>query len=45
MSEFLLRCSGWNYPDTPDKSGWTRVFYPDKDNVQLSSSDTNFIRK
>jgi uncharacterized protein YecE (DUF72 family) len=26
MDEFLLGCSGWNYPDTSDK-----VFYPDKD--------------
>ena len=25
-------CSGWNYPDTPNKGGgWTEVFYPDKE--------------
>jgi len=23
----LLGCSGWNYGDTPDKGGWTGVFY------------------
>jgi hypothetical protein len=31
MDEVLLGCSGWNYPDTADKGGWTGVFYPDKD--------------
>jgi hypothetical protein len=30
MGEFLLGCSGWNYPDTFDKGGWTGVLYPDK---------------
>jgi hypothetical protein len=30
MDELLLGCSGWNYPDNPDKGGWTGVFYPDK---------------
>jgi uncharacterized protein YecE (DUF72 family) len=33
--EFLLGCSGWNYAETPDKGGWTRVFYPDKDTKRL----------
>jgi len=28
MSEVLLGCSGWNYPDTADKGGWTGVFSP-----------------
>ncbi|MFY9797923.1 MAG: hypothetical protein WAK17_12160 [Candidatus Nitrosopolaris sp.] len=31
----LLGCSGWNYPDTADKGGWTGVFYPDKDTKRL----------
>src|SRR5712691_10764782 len=35
MDEFLLGCSGWNYPDNPDKRGWTGVFYPDKDTKRL----------
>ena len=35
MSELLLGCSGWNYPDTPDKGGWTGVFYPHKDTKRL----------
>ena len=35
MGELLLGCSGWNYPDTPDKGGWTGVFYPDKDTKRL----------
>jgi uncharacterized protein YecE (DUF72 family) len=35
MGEVLLGCSGWNYPDTADKSGWTGVFYPDKDTKRL----------
>ena len=35
MGEFMLGCSGWNYPDTPDKGGWTGVFYPDKDTKRL----------
>jgi uncharacterized protein YecE (DUF72 family) len=33
--QFLIGCSGWNYPDTPDKGGWTGVFYPDKDTKRL----------
>jgi uncharacterized protein YecE (DUF72 family) len=29
-------CSGWNYPDTPNKGGgWTEVFYPDKETKRL----------
>ncbi|MFZ0513999.1 MAG: DUF72 domain-containing protein, partial [Candidatus Nitrosopolaris sp.] len=35
MGEFQLGCSGWNYPDTPDKGGWTGVFYPDRDTRRL----------
>jgi uncharacterized protein YecE (DUF72 family) len=36
VGEFLLGCSGWNYPDTPDKGGgWTGVFYPDKNIKRL----------
>jgi uncharacterized protein YecE (DUF72 family) len=35
LAKILLGCSGWNYPDTPDKGGWTGVFYPDKDTKRL----------
>jgi uncharacterized protein YecE (DUF72 family) len=35
MNDLLLGCSGWNYPDTADKGGWTGVFYPDKDTKRL----------
>ena len=36
MSELvLIGSSGWNYGDTPDKGGWTDVFYPDKDTKRL----------
>src|SRR5919199_4534343 len=36
MSEqVLVGCSGWNYGDTPDKGGWTGVFYPDKNTKRL----------
>jgi uncharacterized protein YecE (DUF72 family) len=35
MGEFLIGCSGWNYGDTPDKGGWTGVFYPDKETRRL----------
>jgi hypothetical protein len=31
LAEFLIGCSGWNCPDTPEKGGWTGIFYPDKD--------------
>ena len=33
--EFLLGCSGWNYADTPDKGGWTNVFYPNESTKRL----------
>src|SRR5919197_239014 len=34
MSEqVLVGCSGWNYGDTPNKGGWTGIFYPDKDTI------------
>src|ERR687884_196868 len=36
MSELILvGCSGWNYSDTPDKGGWTDIFYPDKNTKRL----------
>jgi len=35
MEEILIGCSGWNYADTPDKGGWTGVFYPDKGTKRL----------
>jgi hypothetical protein len=35
MGEVLLDCSGWNYPDTAEKGGWTGVFYPDKDTKSI----------
>src|SRR5438034_4313814 len=35
MGEIPLGCSGWNYPDTSDKGGWTGVFYPDKEIKRL----------
>ena len=35
MGEVLLGCSGWTYPDTADKGGWTGVLYPDKDTKRL----------
>jgi uncharacterized protein YecE (DUF72 family) len=36
MSELVLvGCSGWSYGDTPDKGGWTDVFYPDKNTKRL----------
>ncbi len=33
--DFLLGCSGWSYADTPDKGGWTEVFYPDANTKKL----------
>ena len=33
----LIGYSGWNYGDTPDKGGWTDVFYPDKTALILFS--------
>jgi uncharacterized protein YecE (DUF72 family) len=35
MGELLLGCSGWNYPDTADKGGWTGVFYSNKNTKRL----------
>jgi hypothetical protein len=35
VGESLIGCSGWNYPDTSDKGGWTGVFYPDK-NIEIA---------
>ena len=35
VDELLLGCSGWNYADTPDKGGWTGVFYPDSNTKRL----------
>ena len=35
MGELLIGCSGWNYGDTPDKGGWTGVFYPDSNTKRL----------
>ena len=35
MGDVLLGCSGWKYPDTADKGGWTGVFYPNKDTKRL----------
>jgi uncharacterized protein YecE (DUF72 family) len=33
--DFLLGCSGWSYADTPDKGGWTEVFYPNANTKRL----------
>ena len=35
QGNLILGCSGWNYPDTPDKGGWTEIFYPDKETKRL----------
>lgn len=35
MAENLIGCSGWNYGDTPNNGGWTKVFYPDKETKRL----------
>jgi uncharacterized protein YecE (DUF72 family) len=35
LAENLIGCSGWNYGDTPDNGGWTKVFYPDKETKRL----------
>ncbi len=35
MGDLLLDCSGWNYGDTPENSGWTGVFYPDAKTKRL----------
>jgi uncharacterized protein YecE (DUF72 family) len=37
ITSLLLGCSGWNYPNTPDKGGgWTEIFYPYKGTKRLS---------
>ncbi|HEY7080338.1 MAG TPA: DUF72 domain-containing protein, partial [Nitrososphaeraceae archaeon] len=35
QGNLILGCSGWNYPDTPDKGGWTGIFYPEKSTKRL----------
>jgi uncharacterized protein YecE (DUF72 family) len=35
MEDLFLGCCGWNYSDTPDKGGWTELFYPNKDIKRL----------
>jgi hypothetical protein len=46
MSEqVLVGCSGWNYGDTPDKGGWTGVFYPDKDTKRLGTIPNSLTQK
>ncbi len=35
MGDLMLGCSGWNYPDSADKGGWTGVFYPAKTTKRL----------
>ena len=35
MGKLILGCSGWNYPDSAEKGGWTGVFYPDKETKRL----------
>src|SRR5438270_11545204 len=35
MGKLMLGCSGWNYPESAEKGGWTRVFYTDKDTNRL----------
>jgi hypothetical protein len=37
MGELLLGCSGWNYPDNPDKGGWTL------ENIQRPKSEEKEI--
>jgi len=32
----MIGCSGWSYPDTPEKGGWTKVFYPNNQTKRLS---------
>ena len=41
MGEVLLGCSGWNYPDTADKGGWTGVFYIYTDSTFLKDAGTD----
>ena len=35
-SRLLIGCSGWNYPDPPDRGGWLNVFYPDTKTRKLN---------
>jgi len=35
LAEIFIGCSGWNYGDTPDKGGWTEVFYPNRETRRL----------
>ena len=35
QGNLILGCSGWNYPETPNKGGWTGVFYPEKSTKRL----------
>ena len=35
MGKLMLGCSGWNYPESAEKGGWTGVFYPNKDTKRL----------
>jgi uncharacterized protein YecE (DUF72 family) len=36
MGQVLLGCSGWSYPDQPEKGGWTKVFYPSTETKRLA---------
>lgn len=36
MNQIMIGCSGWSYPDTPEKGGWTKVFYPNNQTKRLS---------
>ncbi len=35
MSRVLIGCSGWSYPDSSKKGGWTGAFYPDNKTKRL----------
>ena len=36
MGQVLIGCSGWSYPDQPEKGGWTKVFYPSTETKRLA---------
>jgi uncharacterized protein YecE (DUF72 family) len=36
MGELLLGCSGWSYPDSAEKGGWTKAFYLDSKTRRLA---------
>ncbi|MGD1834409.1 MAG: DUF72 domain-containing protein [Nitrososphaeraceae archaeon] len=36
MNQIRLGCSGWSYPDNPEKGGWAKVFYPNSKIKRLS---------